>query len=158
MELVAPAGPVYQAGTLSGNPLAMTAGLWCLQELSPKLYKHLAKLGARLAAGLADAAREAGIEVQVNAFGSLLTPFFTAHPVRDYQSALKADTARYGAYFRGMLARGVYPPPSQFEAWFLSGAHTTRQIDATSKAARETMKELPTSNSSTPKRRRVARL
>ena len=88
MELVAPAGPVYQAGTLSGNPLAMTAGLWCLSELSPRLYRHLAQLGARLAAGLADAARDAGVPVQVNAFGSLLTPFFTSQPVRDYRSAL----------------------------------------------------------------------
>ena len=88
MALVAPAGPVYQAGTLSGNPLAMTAGIWALEELSAQLYKHLAKLGAQLAAGLADAARGAGVALQVNAFGSLLTPFFTSQPVRDYQSAL----------------------------------------------------------------------
>ena len=142
MELVAPAGPVYQAGTLSGNPLAMTAGLWCLSELSPKLYKHLAKLGSLLAAGLADAARDAGIAMQVNAFGSLLTPFFTWQTVRDYQSALTADTAKYGAFFRGMLARGVYPPPSQFEAWFLSGAHTERDIEKTVKAARGALKEI----------------
>ena len=77
MELVAPAGPVYQAGTLSGNPLAMTAGLWSLSELSPRLYKHLAKLGSQLANGLAEAARSAGVALQVNALGSLLTPFFT---------------------------------------------------------------------------------
>ena len=121
MELVAPSGPVYQAGTLSGNPLAMTAGLWCLSELSPKLYRHLARLGAALASGLADAARDAGVPLQVNAFGSLVTPFFTSQPVRDYQSAAAADTAAYAAFFRGMLARGVYPPPSQFEAWFISG-------------------------------------
>src|SRR4029079_1170851 len=106
MELVAPAGPVYQAGTLSGNPLAMTAGLWSLQELSPALYKHVAKLGARLAAGLADAARAARVPLQVTRFGSLVTPFFPEHPVRDYQSALTSDTARYGAFFRAMLARG----------------------------------------------------
>src|SRR5204863_1173126 len=87
MSLVAPAGPVYQAGTLSGNPLAMTAGLWSLAELSPKLYKHLAKLGARLAAGFADAARAAAVPMQVNAFGSLVTPFFTSEPVRDLTSA-----------------------------------------------------------------------
>jgi glutamate-1-semialdehyde 2,1-aminomutase len=142
MELVAPAGPVYQAGTLSGNPLAMTAGLWCLQELTPALYKHLAKLGARLAEGLADAARRADVPLQVNGFGSLVTPFFTGQPVRDYRSALSADTSRYAAFFRGMLARGVYPPPSQFEAWFLSSAHTSRHVDQTIKAARETMKEL----------------
>ena len=142
MALVAPAGPVYQAGTLSGNPLAMAAGLWALEELSPRLYKHLAKLGAGLAAGLADAARAAGVSLQVNAFGSLLTPFFTDRPVRDYQSALAADTAAYARFFRGMLARGIYLPPSQFEAWFISGAHAPRDIDTTVKAAREAMKDV----------------
>lgn len=142
MALVAPAGPVYQAGTLSGNPLAMTAGLWALQELSPRLYKHMAKLGGQLAAGLAEAARDARVALQVNAFGSLLTPFFTDRPVRDYESALSADTAAYGRFFRGMLARGIYLPPSQFEAWFLSGAHTPRDIDKTVKAARDAMKEV----------------
>ena len=101
MELVAPAGPVYQAGTLSGNPLAMTAGLWSLEELSPRLYRHLAKLGAQLAAGLADAARDAGVPLQVNAFGSLVTPFFTDRPVRDYESAVTADTAAYAAILQG---------------------------------------------------------
>ena len=140
MDLVAPAGPVYQAGTLSGNPLAMTAGLWSLEHLSPGLYKHLAKLGAQLAHGLAEAARAAKVPLQVNAFGSLLTPFFTDRPVRDYDSALASDTGAYGRFFRGMLARGIYPPPSQFEAWFLSGAHTPRHIDQTIKAARDAMK------------------
>jgi glutamate-1-semialdehyde 2,1-aminomutase len=143
MELVAPAGPVYQAGTLSGNPLAMTAGLWCLSELSPKLYRHLARLGASLASGLADAAREAGVALQVNAFGSLVTPFFTAQPVRDYQSAVAADTAAYAAFFRGMLARGIYPPASQFEAWFISAAHSERDIAKTVKAAKEAFKNQP---------------
>jgi glutamate-1-semialdehyde 2,1-aminomutase len=142
MELVAPAGPVYQAGTLSGNPLAMTAGLWSLTELSPKLYRHLAKLGAHLADGLARAARDAGVPLQVNAFGSLVTPFFTSEPVRDLQGAMKADTAAYGRFFRGMLARGVYLPPSQFEAWFLSGAHTEQDVEKTVKAARAAMKDL----------------
>jgi glutamate-1-semialdehyde 2,1-aminomutase len=136
MELVAPAGPVYQAGTLSGNPLAMTAGLWSLENLSAALYKHLAKLGATLAAGLADAARDAEVPLQVNGFGSLLTPFFTAQPVRDFRSALTADTAQYGTFHREMLTRGFYLPPSQFEAWFISGAHTTRDIKATVNAAR----------------------
>jgi glutamate-1-semialdehyde 2,1-aminomutase len=142
MELVAPAGPVYQAGTLSGNPLAMTAGLWSLEALSPKVYKHLARLGARLAAGLADAARSANVALQVNAFGSLVTPFFTTQPVRDYESAISSDTAAYAAFFRGMLDRGIYPPPSQFEAWFISAAHTERDIDKTVKAAREIFKKL----------------
>src|SRR5207248_8048370 len=92
MELVSPTGPVYQAGTLSGNPLAMTAGLWSLTELSPRLYRHLAAVGAQLADGLAGAARAAGVALQVNALGSLLTPFFTTQPVRDYESALASDT------------------------------------------------------------------
>jgi glutamate-1-semialdehyde 2,1-aminomutase len=142
MDLVAPAGPVYQAGTLSGNPLAMTAGLWSLTELSPRLYRHMAKLGATLAAGLADAARAAGVPMQVNAFGSLVTPFFTSEPVRDLQSAMKADTAAYGRFFNGMLARGVYPPPSQFEAWFLSGAHSEKDVEKTVKAARAALTEV----------------
>jgi glutamate-1-semialdehyde 2,1-aminomutase len=141
MELVAPSGPVYQAGTLSGNPLAMTAGLWGLARLKPKLYRQLAALGRRLAGGLADAARDTGVALQVNAFGSVLTPFFTDRPVRDYQSALTADTAAYGRFFQAMLERGVYPPPSQFEGWFLSAAHTTRDVDRTIAAAREAMKE-----------------
>ena len=139
MRLVAPEGPVYQAGTLSGNPLAMTAGLWALKRLSKGLYTQLTGLGARLADGLADAARGAGVALQVNGIGSALTPFFTSGPVKNYQTALLADTAKYGVFFRGMLARGVYPPPSQFEAWFLSGAHTTRDVDKTVKAAREAM-------------------
>lgn len=142
MDLVAPSGPVYQAGTLSGNPLAMTAGLWCLESLSPKLYRQLARLGARLAAGLADAARAAAVPMQVNAFGSVLTPFFTSEPVRDYQSAARSDTAAYGAFFRGLLARGVYAPPSQFEAWFISGAHSDRDVDRTIKAARTSLAEI----------------
>jgi len=142
MDLVAPTGPVYQAGTLSGNPLAMTAGAWALESLSPRLYKHLAQLGARLAAGLGEAARAAGVPLQINALGSLLTPFFTDRPVRDYESASTADAARYGAFFRAMLARGVYAPPSQFEAWFLSGAHTTRDIDRTIAAARQAFAHL----------------
>ena len=144
MDLVAPAGPVYQAGTLSGNPLAMTAGLWSLGELSPKLYRHLAKLGSQLAGGLADAARDAGVPLQVNAFGSLVTPFFTSQPVRDFKSAMTSDAGKYGKFFRGMLARGVYPPPSQFEAWFLSGAHTEKDVDLTIKAARAALKEIAT--------------
>jgi glutamate-1-semialdehyde 2,1-aminomutase len=142
MERLAPIGPVYQAGTLSGNPLAMTAGLWGLNRLTPKLYAYLAALGARLAAGLADAARDAGVALQVNAFGSLVTPFFTDRPVRDYASATSSDTALYARFFHGLIARGVYPPPSQFEAWFLSAAHTPKDVDKTIKAARSAMKDL----------------
>src|SRR5438876_721989 len=135
MKLVAPAGPVYQAGTLSGNPLAMAAGIWSLSRLTPKLYSDLQSRGARLAAGLADAARDAGVPLQVNGVGSVLTPFFTDRPVRDFHSATSADTSRYAAFFRGMLARGVYAPPSQFESWFLSAAHTIADVDQTIAAA-----------------------
>jgi glutamate-1-semialdehyde 2,1-aminomutase len=142
MELVSPAGPVYQAGTLSGNPLAMCAGIWSLDRLKPKLYRYLSMLGARLASGIAAAARDAGVAVQVNAFGSLMTPFFTDRPVRDYRSATSADVDRYARFFRSMLARGIYPPPSQYEAWFLSSAHTTRDVDRTITAAREAMREV----------------
>jgi len=142
MSMVAPEGPVYQAGTLSGNPVAMTAGLWALGKLQPALYRHLARRGSMLASGLAEAAREAGVPLQVNAFGSLLTPFFTSTPVRDYESALAANAAAYATFFRGMLNRGVYPPPSQFEAWFLSAAHTDAHIKKTTAAARGAMKDV----------------
>ena len=142
MDLVSPAGPVYQAGTLSGNPMAMTAGLWCLAKLTPKLYTSLAALGTRLAAGLAQAARESGVALQVNASGSILTPFFTDRAVRDYHSATSANTAQYAAFFRGMITRGVYPPPSQFEAWFLSAAHTVRDVEKTIAAAKGAMREV----------------
>jgi glutamate-1-semialdehyde 2,1-aminomutase len=142
MALVAPSGPVYQAGTLSGNPVAMAAGLWALDRLTPRLYQGLARRGARLAAGLADAAREAGVPLQVNAFGSLVTPFFTDSAVTDYDSALKASTDEYATFFRGMLKRGVYGPPSQFEAWFLSAVHGDHHIDRTIEAARGAMREV----------------
>jgi glutamate-1-semialdehyde 2,1-aminomutase len=142
MGMIAPSGPVYQAGTLSGNPVAMTAGLWALRNLGPALYRNLARRGSALAAGLAEAARDAGVAVQVNAFGSLLTPFFTKTPVRDYQSALVANTTAYGTFFRGMLKRGIYPPPSQFEAWFLSTAHSDAHVRKTIAAARGAMKDV----------------
>src|SRR5262245_7061309 len=142
MDLVSPGGPVYQAGTLSGNPLAMTAGLWSLNTLKPALYASLAALGTRLASGLADAARDAGVALQVNAFGSLVTPFFTDRPVRDFASATASNTEAYATFFRGMLARGVYPPPSQYEAWFLSAAHTRADVEKTIRAARETLETI----------------
>ena len=142
MDLVAPAGPVYQAGTLSGNPVAMTAGLWALKRLTPRLYKDLSRRGAMLAEGFAEAARDAKVPLQVNAFGSVVTPFFTSAPVRDYDSALTANTAAYAAFFRGMLRRGVYPPPSQFEAWFLSAAHTDSHVKKTVVAARAAMRDV----------------
>ena len=142
MALVAPAGPVYQAGTLSGNPVAMTAGLWALSRLTDGLYATMARRATTLATAFADAAREAGVPLQVNGFGSLFAPFFTAGAVTDYTSALRADTEAYGVFFRGMLKRGVYPPPSQFEAWFLSAAHTDRQIAQTAEAAVGAMRDV----------------
>ena len=120
----------------------MTAGIWSLSQLTPRLYANLRLLGARLAAGLAEAAREAGVSLQVNATGSLLTPFFTDRPVRDYRSATGARTDQYATFFRAMLARGIYPPPSQFEAWFLSAAHTVKDVDNTIEAAHAAMKEV----------------
>lgn len=142
MDLISPAGPVYQAGTLSGNPVAMTAGLWALGKLRPRLYRDLARRGTALALGLADAARRAGVPLRVNAFGSVLTPFFTSAAVRDYTTALTADTDAYGTFFRGMLKRGVYAPPSQFEGWFLSAAHSDGDIERTLAAAGGAMREV----------------
>ena len=139
MSLVSPAGPVYQAGTLSGNPLAMAAGIWSLKRLSRGLYRTLNARGQTLATGLADAAREAGVPLQVNALGSMVTPFFTRERVRDYKTAITADTAAFGVFFNAMLERGIYLPPSQFEAWFVSGAHSARDIQKTLDAARLSM-------------------
>ena len=141
MARVAPDGPVYQAGTLSGNPLAMTAGIWALSNLSAPLYRRLAALGSRLADGLRSAAGEAGVPLTVNVAGSVLTPFFNAGPVTGYASATASETGAYAAFFRGMLARGIYPPPSQFEGWFLSAAHTERDVDRTIRAARRRWKK-----------------
>jgi glutamate-1-semialdehyde 2,1-aminomutase len=126
MEMVAPSGPMYQAGTLSGNPLAMTAGYETLSILreDPGVYRRLEDMGSRLERQLKQGAANRGIPVTLNRVGSMLTLFFTGGPVTDYDSAAKADTVRFGVYFREMLARGVYLPPSQFEAAFLSAAHT----------------------------------
>lgn len=140
MRQVAPDGPVYQAGTLSGNPLAMTAGLWTLSHLSDALYLKLERLGARLAEGLVDAAQRAGVDVSINRVGSLLTVFFTDRPVMNYDDARMADAGAYGRFFRAMLAQGIYLPPSQFEAWFLSGAHTRRHVEETIRAAHKAFK------------------
>ena len=142
MNLVSPVGPVYQAGTLSGNPLTMTAGIWALSNLSAPLYRQLKTLGTRLAKGLRDAAKSNGVALTVNSVGSVLTPFFVDHPVTDYSSATAADTARYALFFNGMLQRGIYPPPSQFEGWFLSAAHTERHVDRTLQAARLTFGDM----------------
>ena len=123
MEQVAPAGPVYQAGTLSGNPLAVAAGLATLGALDDSAYRRLEGAGARVAAGLQSAAAAAGIPLTVNRVGSMLTPFFTERAVRDYAGARHADTALFARWFQRLLAKGVSLPPAQFEAAFVSTAH-----------------------------------
>jgi glutamate-1-semialdehyde 2,1-aminomutase len=143
MQLVAPAGPMYQAGTMSGNPLATAGGLSTLRALAqPGTYERLEAMGQRLASGLREAAQAAGVPVQVNQVGSMLTVFFTDTPVTGWPTADKADRKRYGAFFHGMLKRGVYLPPAQFEACFISTAHTDADLDATIAAAREAFAEL----------------
>jgi glutamate-1-semialdehyde 2,1-aminomutase len=144
MEMVAPLGPVYQAGTLSGNPLAMAAGIVTLQALQDKLlYVRLEISSVQLEDGLRRAAEETEVPVRINRAGSLLTPFFTDAPVTDYVSAKRSDTARYAGYFRGMLDRGLFLAPSQFEAMFVSAAHTDEDIVRTVEAARASLAALP---------------
>jgi glutamate-1-semialdehyde 2,1-aminomutase len=135
MERIAPAGDVYQAGTLSGNPLAVAAGLTTLRELDAQAYDRIDSITERLAGGLRDAA--GGRAVQVSSVPGLLTVFFSADPVRDFAGAQACDTQAYGRFCRALLDRGVYPPASQFEAWFPSLAHDDEALDATIAAARE---------------------
>jgi len=143
MQLVAPLGPVYQAGTLSGNPLAMRAGLETLKLLAaPGFYNELNRKAARLIEGLRSAIDDSGLAAQVSSVGSLLTLFFTKQPVRDYSGARKSDTQRFAAFFEEMLHKGVFLPPSQFEALFVSAAHTEEQIDRTVAACRESFHAL----------------
>ncbi len=140
MAHVAPLGRVYQAGTLSGNPLAVAAGLATLKALQdPSAYRRLEALGARLQAGLEAAAREAGVPLTVNRVGSMLTGFFTEGPVTDFASAKRSDTARYAKFFHAMLARGVFLAASQFEAAFVSLAHSEADIDSAAQAARQAL-------------------
>jgi len=135
MAQVAPLGPVYQAGTLSGNPLAVSAGLATLRALKqPGTYEKLEALGARLESGLAEAMQEAGVPAEINRCGSMLTLFFVDQPVTDYASARRSNTARFARFHRALLARGIYWPPSQFECAFLSLAHTEGDIEETLKA------------------------
>ena len=136
MDRVAPAGPIYQAGTLSGNPMAMAAGFATLRLMTPSAYERLEATSAKLADGLARAAEEAKVPVQVNRVGSMLTVFFSARPVFDAASARACDTKRFGAFFHALLENGVYFPPSQFEAAFLSTAHTDDDVEQTLRAAR----------------------
>ncbi len=136
MEYVAPLGPVYQAGTLSGNPLAMAAGIATLELIRrPGAYEQLEEVSSRLERGMARGAHEAGVAYSTNRVGSMLTGFFAGGPVTDYASARSADRRRYGRFFHAMLERGVYLAPSQFEAAFISLAHTPADIDYTVAAA-----------------------
>lgn len=138
MQMVAPQGAVYQAGTLSGNPLAMAAGIATLRSLKkPATYEKLEALSAALAQGLRAAAEKAGCPVQVNQVGSMFTVFFTATPVTDFRTAKTSDTDRFRRFFNAMLERGIYLAPSQFEACFLSLAHTRKDIALTVRAAQE---------------------
>ena len=136
MRMVAPVGPMYQAGTLSGNPLAVSAGLAMLELLRrPDTYPRLNRLAARLASGLRSGAARHNVPLRVQRVGSLLTAFFTDLPIRDYDDVRTSDTARYARFFNAMLERGIYLAPSQFEAMFISLAHTEEHIDATIAAA-----------------------
>jgi glutamate-1-semialdehyde 2,1-aminomutase len=143
MNHVAPAGPIYQAGTLSGNPLSMTAGIVTLRRLRNKaIYKQLETATALLCQGLSEAARQAGIETVTNRVGSMWTSFFTSEPVVDWDTANRADRKRFGLFFHEMLNEGVYLAPSQFEAGFVSTAHSTEIIERTIEAARKAFGKL----------------
>ena len=143
MDCLAPLGPVYQAGTLSGNPLAVTAGIETLKLMNaPGAYARLNELGSRLADGLRRAIHDADVQACVNQLGSMITVFFGVEQVRDYTSAVSCDTAMFARYFHGMLERGMYLPPSQFEAAFVSLAHGEAEIDETVFAATQVMQQL----------------
>lgn len=140
MQCVAPSGPVYQAGTLSGNPVAMTAGLATLRALTTESYARLETLGARLENGLRIVLEETQTPAQLHRFGSMWTLFFSAEPVTDYKSAINSDRAAFGRFFHAMLEQGIYLPPAQFEAAFISLAHNEDDIDQTIEAARQALK------------------
>ena len=140
MDVLAPDGPVYQAGTLSGNPLAMAAGIAALEQLqSGEIHRQLETSGARLEAGLNAAAEKSGVVVTVQRIGSMICTFFIDHPVHNLAEAMLADRERFKKYFHGMLSEGVYFAPSPFEAGFISAAHTDKDIDATISAAEKVM-------------------
>ncbi|MGE5326443.1 MAG: glutamate-1-semialdehyde 2,1-aminomutase [Deltaproteobacteria bacterium] len=143
MDRVAPAGPVYQAGTLSGNPLAVAAGMKTLEILRrPGTYEQLEERSAKLAAGIQSAAAKAGVPLTLNRTGSMFTAFFTGEPVRDYASARKSDTAAFGRFFASLIEQGVYFPPSQFEAAFVSLAHSGADIQETVEKAGHAFRNL----------------
>jgi glutamate-1-semialdehyde 2,1-aminomutase len=144
MDLVAPLGPMYQAGTLSGNPLAMAAGLATLRQLRDRkeeIYPRLESLSAQLVDRVTATAKEAEVPLVSNRVGSMFTWFFTPDPVTDWTSASKSDTEAFGRFFRAMLDNGVYLPPSQFEAAFLSAAHSEEDVRRTIEAAKQAFRK-----------------
>ena len=143
MDCLAPDGPVYQAGTLSGNPLAMAAGVAVLEALADgSVYEKIEALGQALADGLAKAAQDAGVAVQLQRIGSMSCCYFADSPVHNMAEAMQCDRDRFGKYFHGMLDEGVYIAPSQFEAGFVSAAHDEAAIEKTVAAASKVMKSL----------------
>ncbi|ACX63807.1 MULTISPECIES: glutamate-1-semialdehyde 2,1-aminomutase [Bacillales] len=142
MDQIAPAGPIYQAGTLSGNPLAMAAGYTTLKLLTPAVYEQLEERGARLQAGFEQSAKEFGIPLTINRIGSMVCPFFTNTPVVNFDTAKTSDLDRFRRYFAAMVQEGVSVPPSQFEGMFISAAHTVEDIDATIEANYNAFKSL----------------
>ncbi|MEW6269080.1 MAG: glutamate-1-semialdehyde 2,1-aminomutase [Thermodesulfobacteriota bacterium] len=140
MDLLAPLGPVYQAGTLAGNPVACSAGRATLDLLTPQAYDRLEDAGAALERGLVDAIAQSGAAASVQRVGSLLTLFFAPGPIHSFADARAADTEHFARFFRAMIARGVYLPPSQFEAWFLSLAHGPQEIERIVGAARNALR------------------
>jgi glutamate-1-semialdehyde 2,1-aminomutase len=145
MNLLAPLGPVYQAGTLSGNPLAMAAGVATLEYLArhrEAVYSNIEEASRLVAEGVATVLSEAGVPVATNRVGAMWTWFFTSQRVVDFATAAVSDTARFGAFHRAMLDAGIWLPPSQFEAMFLGTSHTAEVIDATTDAARQAVASL----------------
>jgi glutamate-1-semialdehyde 2,1-aminomutase len=143
MDKLAPLGPVYQAGTLSGNPLAMAAGIAALEELQATgAYATLEELAKQLEMGMREAAKKAGVQVQFNSCGSMFCSYFTARPVHNLTDAMHSDRPRFAKFFHGMLEESIYLAPSQFEAGFLSTAHTAQDIEKTVAAAAKVLRAL----------------
>ncbi len=142
MKMVSPEGPMYQAGTLSGNPLAMSAGFATLKKLNSKTYKYLEDTTAELVDGIEDIISKSRIDANINQIGSMFTIFFTKNEVVNYKSALKCDTKKYGAFFKNLLENGVMFPPSQFEAVFVSTSHTKKEVNKTLDAVYKSFKDL----------------
>lgn len=142
MEMVSPEGPVYQAGTLSGNPLAMTAGLETMKKLNSETYKYLDKITSDLTNGIEDITKKLKVEATLNRIGSMFTLFFTKDKVSDYNGAVKCDTRKYGVFFKHLLENGVMFPPSQFESVFVSTSHTEKEISKTLDSVYKSLKEI----------------